>query len=79
VYLQVSWGSFLGQYGRAVERTARQLAANGWVHCLATDSHHPDGHTPERIKAATAKLQRLIGQENIQRIGHRQSAARSER
>jgi hypothetical protein len=44
------------------------LAGNGRVHCLATDSHHPDGHTPERIKAATAKLQRLIGQENIQQL-----------
>ena len=29
VYLQVNWGSFLGQYGRAVARTARLLAGNG--------------------------------------------------
>jgi len=68
IYLQVNWGSFLGQYGRAVARTARLMATNGWIHCLATDSHHPDGHTPERIQAATAKLRKMIGQENIQQL-----------
>lgn len=68
VYFQVSWGSFLGQYGRAVKRTAQWIAGNGWIHCLATDSHHPGGHTPERIRAATAKLQKIIGPENIQQL-----------
>lgn len=68
VYLQLNWGSFLGQYGREVKRTARQMASNGWIHCLATDSHHPGGHTPERIGSAAAALQMLIGQENLQQI-----------
>jgi protein-tyrosine phosphatase len=68
VYMAVNWGSLLGQYGRTVARTARLIAINGWIHCLVTDSHHPDGHTPERIQAATAKLRKLIGQENLERI-----------
>jgi protein-tyrosine phosphatase len=68
VYLQVNWGSFLGQYGRAVARTARSMAENGQIHCLATDSHHPGWYNPVRIQAATAKLRTMIGHENLQRI-----------
>ena len=68
VYLQVNWGSFLGQYGRAVARTAQLMAGNGQIHCLATDCHHPGWHDPTRIQAATAKLGTMIGQENLQRI-----------
>ena len=68
VYLQVNWGSFLGQYGQTVARTARLMAENGWIHCLATDSHHPRGHNPEMIQAATGKLSKIIGQENLQRL-----------
>ena len=68
VFLQVNWGSFLGQYGRTAMHTARKMAGSGWIHCLATDSHQPGGHTPERIGKATATLQKLIGQENLQRI-----------
>lgn len=68
VYLQVSWGSFLGQYGRKAARTAQILAGNGLIHCLATDSHHPEGHVPARIQVATTKLNKIIGQENLLRI-----------
>jgi protein-tyrosine phosphatase len=68
VFLQVNWGSFLGQYGRTAMHTARKMAGSGWIHCLATDSHQPGGHAPERIGKATATLQKLIGQENLQRI-----------
>ncbi len=68
VYLQVNWGSFLGKYGRAVARKARLMAGNGQIHCLATDSHHPEWHNPAGMQAATAKLREMIGQENLQRI-----------
>jgi len=68
VYLQVNWGSFLGQYGRAVARKAWSMAETGQIHCLATDSHHPEWHNPARIQSATAKLHVMIGQENLQRI-----------
>jgi protein-tyrosine phosphatase len=68
VYLQVNWGSFLGQYGRAIARKARMMAGNGQIHCLATDSHHPGWHNPAGIQAATVELRAMIGQENLQRI-----------
>ena len=68
VYLQVNWGSFLGQYGRAIARKARSMAINGQIHCLATDSHHPGWHNPARIQAARAQLRAMIGRENLQRI-----------
>ena len=68
VYLQVNWGSFFGQYGRAVARKALSMAGNGQIHCLATDSHHPGWHNPARIQAATANLRAIIGPENLQRI-----------
>ena len=68
VYLQVNWGSFLGQYGRAAARKARLMAGSGQIHCLATDSHHPGWHDPAGMQAATAKLRALIGHENLQRI-----------
>jgi protein-tyrosine phosphatase len=68
VYLQVNWGSFLGQYGRAVARTARLLAGKGQIHCLATDSHHPPGLSPAAMQAAMAKIGAIVGQENLKRI-----------
>jgi len=68
VYLQVNWGSFLGQYGRPAIRAAQLLANNGWIHCLATDSHYPGGHEPSQIQAAARELLTIIGQENFQRI-----------
>ena len=68
VYMQVNWGSFLGQYGRTVARTARFLAGKGHIHCLASDSHHTGAHNPAKMQAVTTKLSKMIGQENLQRI-----------
>ena len=68
VYMQVDWGSFLGQYGRAVARTAQFLARKGNIHCLASDSHHAGAHNPAKMQAVMTKLRKMIGQENLQRI-----------
>jgi protein-tyrosine phosphatase len=68
VYLQVNLGSFLGQYGHAVRRTVKLLARNGWIHCLATDSHHPTWLESKRMQSAMSKLEKLIGLQNLQRI-----------
>jgi protein-tyrosine phosphatase len=65
VYMQVNWGSFFGQYGREANRTARLLAAEGWIHCLAGDSHHHTAHAPSRVWAAAAALGKMIGEENF--------------
>jgi protein-tyrosine phosphatase len=68
VYLQVNWGSFLGQYGRAVARTAWLMAQNCQIHCLATDSHHPGVPRLAGIQTAAVELRAMIGQENFQQI-----------
>jgi protein-tyrosine phosphatase len=68
VYMQVNWGSFRGQYGRDVARTARFLARNGHIHCLASDSHHTGAHKPAKRQAVMTQLGKMIGQENLQRI-----------
>ncbi|MCF7919456.1 MAG: capsular biosynthesis protein [Candidatus Cloacimonetes bacterium] len=39
IYLQVNAGSFLGVYGKSVERTAFQLLQNGYLHFIASDNH----------------------------------------
>lgn len=39
IYLQVNAGSFLGIYGKAVERTAFRLLDEGWLHFIASDNH----------------------------------------
>ena len=68
VYLQVNWDSFLGYHGRAALRMAHYLAENGYIHCLATDSHNPQERHAAHVKLAAAKIQKLIGRENLQRI-----------
>ena len=68
VYLQVNWDSFLGYHGRAALRMARYLAENGHIHCLATDSHNPQERHAAHVCLAAAKIEKLIGSENLQRI-----------
>lgn len=68
IYLQADWGSYLGRYGRMAARTARLMAANGWIHCLATDGHRPAGFDPTEMRAAANKMVKLIGQANLKRI-----------
>ena len=68
VHLQVNWDSFLGYHGRAALRMARYLADNGHIHCLATDSHNPQERHAAHVRLAAAKIEKLIGSENLQRI-----------
>jgi protein-tyrosine phosphatase len=68
VYLQVNWDSFLGYHGRAALRMAHYLAENGYIHCLATDSHNPQERHAAHVKLAVAKIKKVIGRDNLQRI-----------
>ena len=68
VYLQVNWGSFLGYHGRDALRVANHLAEKGCIHSLATDSHNPQERHAAHVKLAAAKIQKLIGRENLERI-----------
>ena len=68
VHLQVNWDSFLGYHGRAALHLAHYLADSRYIHCLATDSHNPRERHAAHVKRAAAKIQELIGPENLQRI-----------
>jgi protein-tyrosine phosphatase len=68
IYLQVNWDSFLGYHGRDALRMAHYLAECGYIHCLATDSHNPQERHAAHVKIAAAKIQKLIGSENLSRI-----------
>ena len=68
VYLQVNWDSFLGYHGRAALHMAHRLSESGYIHCLATDSHNPQQRHAAHVKLAAAKIQKLIGRANLQRI-----------
>ncbi len=64
VYVQVNYDSFLGYYGKHVEKTACYLAEKGYIHCLATDSHDTIQRHPGNALMACDKVRKLIGPEN---------------
>ena len=68
VYLQVSYGSLMGRYGRRVARNARMLVETGQVHCLATDGHCSADLDPRDMQAANEELRKLIGPSNLRLI-----------
>lgn len=68
IYLQVNWGSFLGHFGRVARRTAKALALNGAIHCLATDSHHPQSPLFDELQTAEKNLVAVIGKANLRRL-----------
>jgi len=65
IYLQVNRGSFMGHHGGKAKKTAVYLAARGYIHCLATDSHRPDQHLVDSFEQAAAEVEKLVGPENL--------------
>jgi len=68
VYLQLIWGSFVGRYGRRVASSARKMAAKGWIHCLATDTHDAGGIDAGDLRAVDEILKNMIGPDNLRRL-----------
>lgn len=68
VYLQVNWGSFLGHFGRPAERAANFFAQHGWIHCLATDCHHPQHPHFGQIQMAANRVEAIIGKDNLRHL-----------
>lgn len=68
VKFQVNWDSFTGAYGRQVAQVARYMARNGYIHCLATDSHNRNDRHPGSVREIESQLKDLIGEENLKRI-----------
>jgi protein-tyrosine phosphatase len=68
VYLQVNFESFLGYAGRKAAQTARRLATDGNIHCLATDSHDHRHRHAGHVNRAAIEIEHLVGQENLRLI-----------
>ncbi len=68
VYFQVNWDSFLGHHGRTTQKMAVYLAAKGFIHCLATDSHDAKSRNAAHVQMAAVKIENLIGHWNLQLI-----------
>ncbi len=51
-YVQVTAGSFIGQFGSRAQATARALLDHGWVHAAASDAHNLTGRRPRMREAA---------------------------
>jgi protein-tyrosine phosphatase len=65
---QLNWDSFSGAYGNQVAKVAGFMARKGFIHCLATDSHDLDTRYVGNVPELSAKLESLIGGENLKRI-----------
>ncbi len=65
IHLQVNWGSFTGFYGRPALKTARHLAREGYIHCLATDSHDHRNRSADVVRKAAPEINARIGAANL--------------
>jgi len=61
--LQIDWGSLLGHHGLKSARLTKELLTNGYVHCLATDSHDLQYRSPKMVKKGIEMLKKVIGEE----------------
>jgi len=68
VYIQVNCDSFLGGYGKYIQKTAVTLAEKGHIHCLATDSHDAVHRRPANFSESLAIVEKLIGKKNTHKI-----------
>jgi protein-tyrosine phosphatase len=71
---QVNWDSFAGANGRRVARVAESMARQGFIHCLATDSHNPNGRNAGNVREIGRQIKGLIGDENFRRIARENPA-----
>lgn len=62
VLLQINGGSLTGQFGRHVQRTARELVASGLVHFVGSDAHNITSR-PLRLGEAREAVQDLLGEQ----------------
>ena len=60
VYLQVTAGSLLGEFGPGVQKAAWHFMASGWVSFVATDAHNLYGRRP-LMRAAFERIGTRLG------------------
>ena len=65
--IQVTAGSFLGDFGRSAREMAWEMAVRGLVGLVATDAHDAENRTP-RLSAAIETLSAELGAEFARRV-----------
>lgn len=65
---QIDWGSLLGHHGLKSARLTKELLTNGYVHCLATDSHDLQYRSPKMVKKGLEMLKKMIGEEKTRAL-----------
>ena len=66
VLLQCNLGSFIGQYGKAVEKTAVRLAKDKKIFAVGSDIQHPRKN--DSIRKAQKKLGKYYNQRELEQI-----------
>lgn len=66
-WLQLTAGSFIGQFGEAAQKTALYLLEQEWVWVLATDAHSCK-HRPPNLSAGFEAVSHLLGADLAQRM-----------
>ena len=64
-YIQVNYDSFIGNSGPEATQTARRLAIQGKIHCLASDTHDIRYRHIGSVNKATVEIEKLVGPENL--------------
>lgn len=67
VLFQTNYGSILGQYGKEIQKTAKLLIENNFIHFLGSDVHKT-GHIYEDIDEIERQLSKIISQEKIEEL-----------
>lgn len=67
VLFQTNYGSILGQYGKEIQKTAKLLIENNFIHFLGSDVHKT-GHIYEDIDEIEKQLSKIISQEKIEEL-----------
>jgi protein-tyrosine phosphatase len=64
-YIQVNYDSFIGNSGPEAIHSARRLAIQGKIHCLASDTHDIRHRHIGSVKKAMVEIEKLVGPENL--------------
>jgi protein-tyrosine phosphatase len=65
--VQVTSQSFLGRFGKQVQRAAEELMSRGLVHFIASDAHDPE-YRPPSLRAGYAHVLQNYGTETADRL-----------
>lgn len=68
MFVQLSAGSFLGQFGRVAQRAAEQLVRDGIAHFVASDAHRPAAPRGPELTPAFERVRDLTDEETAREL-----------